>query len=162
ALPSMETGLDISRADLAWVVTAYALPFGGLLLVGGRAGDLFGRRRVFRIGLVVLTFGSLLGGLAPTSQLLITGRALQGIGSALIAPSALSLVATTFPPGPERHRAMGVYGAMGGLGATIGLFLGGLLTEHVSWRWVLFVNVPVAVAVLSGTAVLPGGDRERG
>src|SRR5690606_14128315 len=109
ALPSMETGLDISRADLAWVVTAYALPFGGLLLVGGRAGALFGRGRVLRIGLVVLTFGSLLGGLAPASQLLITGRALQGIGSALIAPSALSLVATTFPPGPERHRAMGVY-----------------------------------------------------
>lgn len=162
ALPSMESALDISRADLAWVVTAYALPFGGLLLVGGRAGDLFGRRRVFRAGLVILALGSLVGGLAPNPQLLIAGRVLQGIGSALIAPTALSLVATTFPAGPERNKAMGLYGAMGGLGATVGLLLGGLLTEYVSWRWVLFVNVPVVLAVLFGTTALPGGHRERG
>lgn len=162
ALPSMETALDISRADLAWVITAYALPFGGLLLVGGRAGDLFGRRRVFRIGLVALVLGSLVGGVATNQQLLIAGRVLQGVGSALIAPTALSLVATTFPPGRERDRAMGVYGAMGGLGSTTGLLLGGLLTEYASWRWVLFVNIPVAAAVLLGTTALPEGERDRG
>ena len=162
ALPSMAAALDISRADLAWVVTGYALPFGGLLLVGGRAGDLFGHRRVFRLGLFALVLGSLVGGVAPDQRLLITGRVLQGVGSALIAPTALSLVATTFPPGRERDRAMGVYGAMGGLGSTAGLLLGGLLTEYASWRWVLFVNIPVAAAVLLGTTALPEGERDRG
>lgn len=162
ALPSIQTGLRVSPTSLAWAVTAYALPFGGLLLIGGRAGDLFGCRRVFRIGLVVFTVGSLVGGVAPNQAVLLVGRVLQGVGSAIAAPTALSLLATTFEDGPARNKALGIYGAMGGLGATVGLLLGGVLTEYLDWRAVLFVNVPIAAAVLAGTSVLVDGDRERG
>ncbi|MFC7548523.1 MFS transporter [Plantactinospora sp. GCM10030261] len=162
ALPRIQRSLDLAPADLNWVITAYALAFGGLLLVGGRAGDLFGRRRVFRLGLVVFTVASLLGGLAPNGTVLIAARALQGVGAAIAAPTALSLLTTTFPAGPGRVRALGVYGAMGGLGSVVGLLLGGALTEYLSWRWVLFVNVPIALAVLAGTSVLVEGERDRG
>ena len=162
ALPSIQTALGVPSTDLNWVITAYALAFGGLLLVGGRAGDLFGRRRVFRIGLVVFTVASFLGGIAPNSAVLIGARALQGVGAAIAAPTALSLLATTFPAGPARNKALGVYGAMGGLGSVVGLLLGGALTEYLSWRWVLFINIPIAIAVLVGTGVLIEGVRERG
>lgn len=162
ALPSIQQGLNMSPVNLAWVVTAYTLPFGGLLLVGGRAGDLFGRRKVFKIGLLVFILGSAVGGFAPNQQTLIIGRVLQGIGSAIAAPTALSLLATTFPAGPARNKALGVYGAMGGLGSVVGLLLGGVLTELLNWRWVLFVNIPIAIVVLLGTGALAEGQRERG
>lgn len=162
ALPSMQKALSLTESGLGWVVTAYALAFGGLLLAGGRAGDLFGRRRVFRIGLVLFTGASLLGGLAQSGDLLIAARVIQGAGAAIAAPTALSLLATTFPAGPARNKALGVYGAMGGLGSVVGLLLGGALTEYLSWRWVMFINIPIALAVLLGTGVLIEGERERG
>ncbi|MFE7455506.1 MFS transporter [Streptomyces sp. NPDC057554] len=162
ALPSMRSALGLSDAGLGWVITAYGLAFGGLLLAGGRAGDLFGRRRVFRTGLVVFALASLLGGLAGSGEVLIAARVLQGVGAAIAAPTALSLLAATFPAGPARNKALGVYGAMGGLGSVVGLLLGGALTEFLSWRWVMYINVPIAVAVLIGTAVLKEGGRERG
>src|SRR6266702_6450345 len=162
ALPSIQSALRLAPSDLNWVITAYALAFGGLLLVGGRAGDLFGRRRVFRIGLVVFTLASLLGGFAPSAATLIGARVVQGVGAAIAAPTALSLLATTFPAGAPRNKALGVYGAMGGLGSVVGLLLGGALTEYLSWRWVLFINAPIAVLVLIGTGVLVPGDTERG
>ena len=162
ALPAIQEELGLAPSELNWVVNAYALAFGGLLLVGGRAGDLFGRRRVFRVGLVIFTVASLLGGLAPNKEVLIGARVLQGIGAAIAAPTALSLLATTFPAGPERNRALGVYGTMGGLGSVVGLLLGGALTSYLDWRWVLFVNVPIALAVLAGTRTLVAGERERG
>ncbi|MFF3911418.1 MFS transporter [Streptomyces sp. NPDC001848] len=162
ALPSVQTALNMSADQLAWVVNAYAIAFGGLMLAGGRAGDLFGRRRTFRTGIALFTLASLLGGLAPNAGLLISARIAQGVGAAIAAPTALSLIATTFAEGRERNRALGVYGAMAGLGSTIGLLLGGVLTEYLDWRWVLLVNVPIGAAVLAGTVVLADGGRERG
>ncbi|MFC7109365.1 MFS transporter [Nonomuraea rubra] len=161
-LPVIGAGLDIPEADLDWVLTSYALAFGGLLLAGGRAGDLFGRRRMFRAGLVVFLAASLLGGVAGDGTVLIAARVLQGVGAAIVAPAALSLLADTFPAGPGRNRALGVYGAMGGLGSVTGLLLGGALTEYLGWRWIMFVNVPIALLVLAGTVVLRPGTRERG
>ncbi|MEU2114642.1 MFS transporter [Streptomyces sp. NPDC016459] len=162
ALPSMQSALGLSDANLGWVITAYALAFGGLLLAGGRAGDLFGRRRVFRTGLVIFTLASLLGGLAGSGDVLLIARVLQGVGAAIAAPTALSLLASTFPAGPARNKALGVYGAMGGLGSVVGLLLGGALTEFLSWRWVMYINIPIAVAVLIGTSVLKESERDRG
>ncbi|WP_432065866.1 MFS transporter [Streptomyces sp. C10-9-1] len=162
ALPSMQSAMGLSDANLGWVVTAYALAFGGLLLAGGRAGDLFGRRRVFRTGLVIFTLASLLGGLAGSGEILLLARVLQGVGAAIAAPTALSLLASTFPAGPARNKALGVYGAMGGLGSVVGLLLGGALTEYLSWRWVMYINIPIAIAVLIGTGVLKEGERDRG
>ncbi|WP_336216589.1 MFS transporter [Nonomuraea sp. LPB2021202275-12-8] len=161
-LPVIGTGLGIAETDLDWVLTSYALAFGGLLLAGGRAGDLFGRRRMFRAGLVVFLAASLLGGVAGNGTVLIAARILQGVGAAIVAPAALSLLADTFPPGPERNKALGVYGAMGGLGSVVGLLLGGALTEYVGWRWIMFVNIPIALLVLAGTFALVPGTRERG
>jgi MFS family permease len=140
------------------VSSFYALAFGGLL-AGGRAGDLFGRLRVFRLGIIVFALASLAGGFAPTGTALVTARVVQGCGAALAAPGGLSLLATTFPAGPARTRAFGVYGAVGGLGSVVGLLLGAL-TTYLSWRWVLFINAPIAAAVLAG--VLVAGDREHG
>ena len=164
ALPSMQRSLHLPVSSLNWVISFYALTFGGLLLAGGRAGDLFGRLRVFRTGIVIFALASAGGGFAPNETVLITARIVQGCGAALAAPSALSLLATTFPAGPARTRALGVYGSMAGLGSVIGLVLGGTLTEYASWRWVLFINTPIAVAVLAATftGVLVPGDRERG
>ena len=162
ALPSMQRSLHLATSHLNWVISFYALAFGGLLLAGGRAGDLFGRLRVFRVGVGVFTLASVAGGFAPNGPVLIAARVVQGAGAAIAAPCALSLLATTFPAGPARTRALGVYGAMGGLGSVVGLLLGGTLTEYLSWRWVLFINVPIAVLVLIGTGVLVPGDTERG
>ncbi|GAA1359418.1 MFS transporter [Streptomyces beijiangensis] len=162
ALPSIQTALDVSDANLAWIVNSYALAFGGLLLLGGRAGDLFGRRRMFQVGIAVFTLASLLGGLAPDEGLLIGARILQGVGAAIAAPSALSLIATTFPEGKARNKAMGVYAAMAGIGATVGLLLGGVLTDALDWRWVFFVNIPIGLAVLAGTKSLVEAERHPG
>ncbi|WP_435283507.1 MFS transporter [Streptomyces koelreuteriae] len=162
ALPSIQTDLDVSASNLAWVVNSYALAFGGLLLLGGRAGDLFGRRRMFRIGIVLFTLASLLGGLAPNEAMLIGARILQGIGAAIAAPTALSLIATNFPEGKPRNRAMGVYAAMSGLGSTIGLLLGGTLTDYLDWRWVFIVNIPIGLLVLLGTRLMAEGERNTG
>ncbi|WP_105973709.1 MFS transporter [Streptomyces geranii] len=162
ALPAIQTELDVSDANLAWIVNSYALAFGGLLLLGGRAGDLYGRRRVFQAGIAVFTLASLLGGLAPDEGLLILARVLQGVGAALAAPSALALITTTFPAGRERNKAMGVYAAMAGIGATVGLLLGGVLTDTLDWRWVFFVNIPIGVAVLAGTRLLVEAERHPG
>jgi EmrB/QacA subfamily drug resistance transporter len=147
ALPSIQGALHFSIADLQWIVTAYTLTFGGLLLVGGRLGDMFGRRRMFVFGLVVFSLASLAGGLATTSAWLIAARAVQGVGGAIAAPTALALIGDTFPEGPARTRATGIYAAMSGAGGAIGLLLGGILTDFASWRWVLFVNVPIGALV---------------
>jgi EmrB/QacA subfamily drug resistance transporter len=147
ALPHIQHALGFSDNGLEWVVNAYALTFGGFLLLGGRAGDILGRRRVFIAGLVLFSLASLAGGLATSQAWLLTARAIQGLGGAIVAPTALSLVTTTFPEGPRRNRAFGVYAAMSIGGAAIGLLAGGLLTTYASWRWVLFVNVPIGLVV---------------
>ena len=163
ALPHIQRALGFSGTGLEWVVTAYALAFGGLLLLGGRAGDLLGRRRVFIAGLLLFSAASLAGGFATSQAWLLSARAVQGIGGAMIAPTALALVATTFAEGPARNRAMGVYAAMSGGGAAVGLVAGGLLTTYLSWRWVLFVNVPIGVlAAAAAPFVLPESARRRG
>ena len=147
ALPSIQEDLKMSDADLQWVVNAYALTFGGFLLLGGRAGDLIGRKRVFLVGVVVFTVASLLNGLAPSSEALILFRGLQGLGAALIAPAALSIITTTFAEGAERTKAMGVWAAIAVGGGAVGLVLGGVLTTAFSWPWIFYVNVPVGIAV---------------
>src|SRR5437763_4984377 len=147
ALPDIQKALGFSGTGLEWVVNAYALTFGGLLLLGGRAGDILGRRRVFIAGIILFSLASLAGGFASTQVWLLAARAIQGVGAAVIAPTALSLIATTFPEGPPRNRAMGVYAAMSIGGAAVGLLAGGLLTTYLSWRWVLFVNVPIGIVV---------------
>ncbi|WP_270889577.1 MFS transporter [Pedococcus sp. 5OH_020] len=146
AMPHIMTDLGFTQENLSWVVTAYTLAFGGLLLLGGRLGDLFGRRRVFMTGVLLFAAASLLGGLAQTEGMLLGARALQGVGAALASPTALALITTTFPAGPARNRAMGVYAAMSGAGAAVGLILGGALTE-VDWRWTMFINVPIGILV---------------
>ena len=156
ALPHIQAALHFSGSNLEWVVNAYAVAFGGLLLLGGRSGDLLGRRRVFIAGLLVFVLASLLGGLATDEAWLITARAVQGAGAAMAAPTALSLIAVTFPEGPRRNRAMAVYSAMAILGVVAGLVAGGLLVTYASWRWVMFVNVPIGLAVAAlATRVLP-------
>ncbi len=145
ALPSIGKSLDFSRENLQWVVTAYAITFGGFLLLGGRAADLYGRRRVFLVGVVVFTVASLLCGLSSSEAVLIAARALQGLGAAIISPAALSIVTTTFAEGAERNKALGIWGAMGGSGAAVGVLAGGVLTKYLGWEWIFFVNVPVGV-----------------
>jgi EmrB/QacA subfamily drug resistance transporter len=163
ALPHIQRALGFSGNGLEWVVNAYALTFGGLLLLGGRAGDLLGRRRVFIAGLAVFSAASLAGGLATSQAWLLTARAVQGAGGAMIAPTALALIATTFAEGRARNRAMGVYAAMSGGGAAAGLVAGGLLTTYLSWRWVLFVNVPIGVLTAAvAPLVLAESARRRG
>lgn len=162
ALPSIQRELDVPAAILPWVINAYILAFGGLLLFGGRVGDLFGRRRVFRAGLVLFTLASLLGGLGLNAEMLIGARALQGLGAALTAPNALALIATNFPVGKPRNSAMAVYGAMSALGITIGVLLGGVLTGTLGWRWVFFINIPIGLAVLAGSGFLAEGERNPG
>jgi EmrB/QacA subfamily drug resistance transporter len=147
ALPHIREALGFSTAGLSWVVTSYTLTFGGLLLLGGRAGDILGRRRVFTAGVLLFVVASLLGGLAQEPWQLLVARALQGAGGAIASPTALALVATTFPEGPERNRAFGVFAAVSAGGGAIGLLAGGMLTEWLSWRWVMFVNVPIGVLI---------------
>ena len=163
ALPHIQNALGFSETNLEWVVNAYTLVFGGLLLLGGRSGDLLGRRRIFITGILVFTGASLLGGFATDQAWLLSARALQGVGGAMAAPTALSLIAVTFPEGPPRNRAMGVYASMSVAGAAAGLIAGGLLVSYLSWRWVFFVNVPIGLVVAAlATRVLPESQRRTG
>ncbi len=163
ALPAIQADLRFAREDLQLVVTAYALTFGGLLLLGGRAADLLGRRRLFVAGLAIFTLASLVCGLAPSAVLLVAARALQGVGGGLVSPAALSLLTTIFPEGRDRDRALGVWSALAAGGGAAGLLLGGVLTGLVSWRWVFLVNVPVGAMVLAfSPRALPVGRAEGG
>jgi len=163
ALPHIQTALGFSGTNLEWVVNAYALAFGGLLLLGGRSGDLLGRRRIFIAGILLFSLASLLGGFATDQAWLLGARVLQGVGGAFAAPTALSLIAVNFPEGPPRNRAMGVYAAMSIAGGAVGLIAGGLLVQYLSWRWVFFVNVPIGLAVaLLARRVLGESERRRG
>ena len=147
ALPTIQTKLHFSDTNLQWVITAYSITFGGLLLLGGRAADLLGRRRVFLAGLALFTLASLLAGLSQDSAMLIILRAVQGAGAAIVAPASLSIVGVTFPEGAERNKALGIYGALAGSGAAAGVLLGGVLTSYLGWEWIFFINVPVGVLV---------------
>src|SRR5690348_6022732 len=149
ALPSIGKDLDFSPANLQWVVSAYAILFGGFLLLGGRLGDIFGRRRLFVAGLALFAFASLLCGLSWSEGSLIAFRGLQGLGGALLAPATLSILMTTFAEGPERNLALGIWGAVSGSGAAAGVLLGGLLTSYLSWSWIFFINVPIGLTVIA-------------
>jgi EmrB/QacA subfamily drug resistance transporter len=160
ALPSIQVDLGFSQENLQWVISAYALVFGGFLLLGGRAADLLGRRRIFLVGIVLFTFASLLAGLAWSDASLIGARALQGLGAAAITPAALSILSTTFTEGRERNIALGVWGAVGGFGAAAGVLLGGMLTDGLGWEWTFFVNVPVGAAAMLLTPALLKESRD--
>jgi EmrB/QacA subfamily drug resistance transporter len=166
ALPAIRHGLGFTEADLQWVVNAYTVTFAGFLLLGGRAADLLGRRRVFVAGLILFALASLAGGIADSQGLLIAARAVQGLGGAVIAPASLSILTTTFAEGPARNRAVGIWGAMGGAGGAAGVLLGGVITDLLSWRWILFINVPIGlIAAVAARQLLlesraPGRARE--
>src|SRR6266496_210135 len=149
ALPSIKTDLHFSQQNLQWVITAYAILFGGVLLLGGRLADVLGRRRVFMAGLGLFSISSLLCGLSWSEGSLIGFRAMQGLGGALFAPAGLSILMTTFAEGSERNRALGIWGAASGSGGAAGVLLGGFLTSYLSWSWVFFVNIPVGVIVVA-------------
>jgi EmrB/QacA subfamily drug resistance transporter len=149
ALPHILTSLHFTRTNLSWVMNGYTLTFGGLLLLGGRAGDILGRRRVFLAGIAVFTLASLVGGLSTSAGMLLAARAVQGVGGALAAPAVLALIVSGFPEGRERTRALGIYMGVITGGSSLGLVLGGVITEWLSWRWVLFINVPIGIAVLA-------------
>ncbi len=162
ALPSIRADLGFAAADLQWVVNAYTLAFAGFLLLGGRAADLIGRQAVFIAGLGVFGTASLVGGFAQDDTMLVAARAAQGLGGAIVAPATLSILTTTFTEGAERNRALGLWAAMGGAGGAAGALLGGVLTEWLSWRWILFINVPIGLgaALVAGRVLLPGrGER---
>src|SRR6059036_3466681 len=160
ALPSIKIDLGFSQENLQWVISAYALFFGGFLLLGGRAADLLGRRRLFLAGLVLFTLSSLLAGMAWSETSLIAARSLQGLGAAIISPAALSILSTTFSEGRERNIALGVWGAVGGFGAAAGVLLGGILTDALSWEWIFFVNVPVGVVAFAAAPLLLNESRD--
>jgi EmrB/QacA subfamily drug resistance transporter len=160
ALPSIQTDLGFSQENLQWVISAYALMFGGFLLLGGRAADLLGRRRVFLAGIVVFTAASVLSGLAWSEASLIGARALQGLGAAIISPAALSILTTTFPEGRERNTALGAWGAVGAFGAVAGVLLGGILTDLLSWEWIFYVNAPVGIGAFLLAPVLLDESRD--
>src|SRR5690348_6125702 len=160
ALPSIQVDLGFSEQNLQWVISAYALVFGGFLLLGGRAADLLGRRRIFLAGTVVFTISSLLAGLAWSEASLIGARAFQGLGAAVITPAALSILSVTFPEGRERNVALGVWGAVGGFGAAAGVLMGGVLTSTLSWSWIFFVNVPIGVTAFILTPILLRESRD--
>ena len=163
ALPPIRQDLGFTSTGLSWVVNAYALAFGGLLLLGGRLGDAFGRRRVFGAGVALFTLASLVGGAAPSEAVLVSARAAQGVGAAIAAPSALAILLATFAEGAPRNKALGLFSAMSAAGGTIGLLVGGALTSWLSWRWVLFINVPVGAAiVLSAPRLITESERMRG
>jgi EmrB/QacA subfamily drug resistance transporter len=157
ALPSIGESLHFSATGLQWVITAYAITFGGFLLLGGRAGDILGRKRMFLVGVLIFSIASLVCGLSGSTGVLIAARAVQGFGAAIVSPSTLSIITTTFAEGPERNKALGIWGAMGGSGAAAGVLFGGILTKYLGWEWIFFVNVPVGVLVL---ALAPGIVRE--
>jgi EmrB/QacA subfamily drug resistance transporter len=161
ALPSIGKDLHFSQENLQWVITAYAIAFGGFLLLGGRAADLLGRRRVFFVGVAVFTLASLVCGLSQSEGMLIAARAVQGLGAAIISPAALSIVMTSFEEGAERNKALGIWGALGGSGAAVGVLAGGVLTKYLGWEWIFFVNVPVGALVLALTpGIVPESRRE--
>ncbi|WP_097956690.1 MULTISPECIES: MFS transporter [Streptomyces] len=163
ALPHMQKDLGFSTENLSWVVNAYTLTFGGLLLLGGRLGDILGRRRVFIFGVLLFVFASLLGGLSQEGWQLLAARSLQGVGGAIASPTALSLITTTFREGPERNRAFGVFAAVSAGGSAIGLLAGGMLVEWLDWRWVLFVNVPIGLLIaLAAPRYIPESERRPG
>ena len=163
ALPSIQRELHFAATDLEWVVNAYAIAFGGLLLLGGRTGDLFGRRRMFVIGALMFTAGSMAGGLATSSAFLIAARGAQGVGAAILAPTALALLAATFPQGGQRNRALGVYSAVSAGGGGVGLLMGGVITNYLSWRWIMFVNVPIGLLLaFAAPRVLIRGEGKPG
>jgi EmrB/QacA subfamily drug resistance transporter len=159
ALPAIKSDLGFSQESLQWVITAYAILFGGVLLLGGRLADLLGRRRLFAAGVALFTVGSLLSGLAWSESTLIVFRALQGLGGALLSPAALSIVVTTFAEGRERNTALGIWGAVSGSGVAAGVLLGGVLTSYLGWPWIFFVNIPVGAAVLAVTPLLLSESR---
>jgi EmrB/QacA subfamily drug resistance transporter len=161
ALPSISRALHFSRENLQWVITAYAIALGGFLLLAGRAADLLGRRRVFMVGVALFTIASLVCGLAQSEATLIAARAVQGLGGAIITPAALSIVMTSFEEGAERNKALGIWGALGGSGAAVGVLAGGVLTKYLGWEWIFFVNVPVGALVLVLTPrIVPESRRE--
>ena len=160
-LPAIQTDLSLSTTGLSWVQNAYTLAFGGLLLLGARAGDLYGRRRVLIIGLILFTAASLLVGAAPTAQVLIAARALQGVGAAILAPSTLALLTAGFPKGPERNRAVVAYGSVAGIGSALGLVLGGLVADDLSWRAAFAINLPIGVVLIVLALRYLPGDRGR-
>jgi EmrB/QacA subfamily drug resistance transporter len=162
ALPSIQADLEMSNADLQWIVNAYTLVFGGFLLLGGRAGDLVGRKRIFLAGVVIFTVASLLNGLSTSSEMLIVCRGLQGLGAALVAPAALSIITTTFAEGAERAKAMSVWAAIAVGGGAVGLVLGGVLVDYFSWPWIFYVNIPVGIAVfVASLRYVPESKDER-
>src|SRR3954465_5727960 len=154
ALPSIDADLTFSGADLQWVLSAYLLSFGGLLLLGGRASDLLGRRRMFLVGTGLFGLASLGAGLAPSSGALLTARAVQGVAAAIMTPTALSIVMTTFPEGVERNKALGIWGSTGAIGGTAAWLIGGPITSGLGWEWIFFINVPVAAALAALSSVL--------
>ncbi len=161
ALPSIQNGLHFSTSSLQWIVNAYTLVFGGFLLLGGRASDLFGRQRLFVAGVIIFTVASFVNGIATSSGMLVGGRALQGFGAALVSPAALSIVTTTFAEGAERTKALGVWSAIAAGGSAVGLIVGGVLTEALSWRWVFFINLPIGiVAALLSLRFVPNSRAE--
>jgi EmrB/QacA subfamily drug resistance transporter len=151
ALPSIKTSLHVSESSLQWVLIAYTITFGGLLLLGGRAADLLGRRRMFMVGMALFSLASLVCGLAGSIGVLIAARAVQGVGAAIVSPATLAIITTTFEEGSERNKALGIWGAMGGSGAAAGVLFGGILTKYAGWEWIFFVNVPVGALVLALT-----------
>src|SRR5438876_7000187 len=162
ALPSIKADLHFSQTNLQWVISAYAILFGGVLLLGGRLADLLGRRRLFIAGLALFAASSLLCGLAWSEGSLIAFRAVQGLGGALLAPAALSLLFTSFREGRDRNLALGIYGAASGSGAAVGVLLGGVLTSYLSWSWIFFINVPVGLAAIALTPMLLQESRAEG
>ncbi|MCW2955640.1 MAG: drug resistance transporter, EmrB/QacA subfamily [Thermoleophilia bacterium] len=156
AMPRIQDGLDLSQSDLQWVINSYTLVFGGFLLLGGRAADLLGRKRLFLAGIIVFTVASLVNGLATSGEMLIIARGFQGLGGALVSPAALSIIMNSFKEGPDRTKALGVWGAIAAGGSAFGLLLGGVLTEQFSWPWIFFVNVPIGIAtVLAAMRIVP-------
>src|SRR3954468_10187287 len=162
ALPAIKSDLHFAQANLQWVISAYAILFGGVLLLGGRLADVFGRRRVFMAGLAIFSISSLLCGVSWSEGSLIAFRALQGLGGALFAPAGLSILMTTFAEGAERNRALGIWGAASGSGGAAGVLLGGFLTSYLNWSWVFFINVPVGIAVIAAAPLVLAESRGQG
>src|ERR671936_255175 len=159
ALPTIRHDLHFSVQNLQWVLSGYLLTYGGFMLLGGRAADLLGRRRILIAGILVFALSSLTGGVAQDSAMLVAARLVQGLGAAMMVPAALSILTTTFSEGTDRHKALGAWGGIAGLASAVGVFLGGVLTEEASWRWVFWVNLPVSALLLIATFRMVGGDR---
>jgi MFS family permease len=162
ALPSIKSALHVSDTTVQWVLIAYTIAFGGLLLLGGRAADLLGRRRMFMLGVLVFSAASLVCGLAGSISVLVAARTVQGLGAAVVSPATLAIITTTFEEGAERNKALGIWGAMGGGGSAAGVLFGGILTKYLGWEWIFFVNVPVGALVLALTRPIVARSPSRG